>query len=284
MQNFKNNYLIIGQGAVGRQVSHKLAELGCQVSGMARGAKADYHLPENIEFIQADASKITANKIRDFNRIAIIITPTYYTEYGYRSSYLAVAQNFAKLKEDLPNLERLVFISSTGVYGQNSGEWIDEHTRPHPPVRMLSKIILQAEQVLNEAFDHKCVIIRPSGIYGSTRLMRVNKAKEANKKPMPANAWTNRIMDTDLSNIIGNVLIMDAPKQLYIATDFSPVTSYELTKWLSKKLDAELPIVQDLLPTSGKRLKSNIPQEWIKFKTWQQGYQHILKQISNPLN
>lgn len=276
MQHSKSSFLIIGQGAIGRQVSHILAKLGCQVSGMARGKKTDYQLAESIKFIQADASDITANQLKDFNRIAIIISPTDYTESGYRSSYLAVAQNFAKLREDLPNLERLVFISSTGVYGQNEGEWIDEQTCPHPPMRVGSQIILQAEQVLNEAFADKFVVIRPSGIYGNTRLMRVNKAKEADKKPMPDNAWTNRIMDTDLSYIIGKVLTMDEPKPLYIATDHSPVTSYELTMWLSKKLDAELPVVKNQLPASGKRLKSNIPPDWIKFKTWQQGYQHIL--------
>ena len=39
--------------------------------------------------------------------------------------------------------------------------------------------ILRAEQVLQQAYGNRAIIIRPSGIYGKQRLMRVRKAKEA---------------------------------------------------------------------------------------------------------
>ncbi|MDN6275254.1 NAD-dependent epimerase/dehydratase family protein [Psychrobacter sp.] len=272
--------LIIGQGGIGLPVTNRLAEDGLSVTGLARRQRTHYDLDDNVAFMQADALTLTADQLRGFTQIAIIITPDEYSASGYQNSYLAIGEHLASLADHLKDLSRLVFISSTGVYGQDNGDWIDESTAEAIPSREASKVILQAEQALRQDFGDKLVIIRPSGIYGRNRLMRLRKAREPQKKPVAAEHWSNRIMDRDLVNIIVNVLTIEVAKPLYIATDYSPVTTLELGAWLSEQVGAEAPVVDDKKRSvTGKRLHSNIPLAWLDYPDWQAGYRDILRHL-----
>lgn len=284
--NPKNpNFLIIGQGDIGLEVTNTLAKAQKPVTGLARRERQAYDLDNQAQFLQADALKITAEQIQDFTHIAIIVAPNNYDAENYKNTYLGIAQHIAELQNQLPQLTRVVFISSTGVYGQDEGQWIDETVEPQLPKREGSLYILQAEQVLQQAYGERAVIIRPSGIYGEQRLMRVRKAKEQQKEPMPLSDWTNRIMDRDLVNIIVQVLMLeknDGLKPVYLATDYAPVTSFEITTWLAEQLNSTAPIAKsdtDGHNLSGKRLHSNIPRDWLQFPDWQSGYRYILKSI-----
>ncbi|WP_114700611.1 SDR family oxidoreductase [Psychrobacter proteolyticus] len=273
------NLLIIGQGDIGLPVTNKLAQDGYCVTGLARSERHHYELLDSADFVQADALTLTTEQLQAFTHIAVIVTPDEYSTSGYHNSYLAIIQHLATLAPQLTKLDRVVFISSTGVYGQDNGEWIDEHTSPVTPARAASKVILQAEQALQQGFDDKAIIIRPSGIYGRERLMRLRKARESNKEPVPAEHWSNRIMDRDLVNIITKVLTIETPKSVYLATDYRPVTTFELGVWLSEQV-GETPPTIDNTKTSvtGKRLHSNIPLAWLDYADWQTGYRDILNQ------
>lgn len=274
------NWLIIGQGDIGLPVTNTLAQKNLPITGLARSERANYDLDDKADFLQADALTLSAEQLQKFTRIAIIVTPDDYSTSGYNHSYLGICQHLATLADKMTALERVVFISSTGIYGQDNGEWIDENTAPIMPERGASKVILQAEQALQQGFGDKAIIIRPSGIYGRERLMRLRKAQESQKDPIAAESWSNRIMDSDLVTIIAKVLATDTPKPLYIATDYLPVTTFELTHWLSQQVGETLPEVDsEKTAVTGKRLHSNIPLAWLKFPDWQAGYHDILQQI-----
>ena len=274
--------LIIGQGDIGLPVTNKLAQDDLAVTGLARSERSHYALVDQAKFVQADSRKLSADQLKEFTAIAIIVTPDEYSTAGYNDTYLSICQHLAELAEQLPKLERAVFISSTGVYGQDNGEWVDVDTVPVTPERDASKVIRQAEQALQQGFGHKAIIIRPSGIYGRERLMRLRKAKESQKEPIASDDWSNRIMDSDLVTIITKVLTINAPKPLYIATDYLPVTTFELTTWLSKHVNEVLPIIDNKKTAiTGKRLHSNVPLAWLEFADWQAGYHDILQHQQN---
>ena len=113
--------------------------------------------------------------------------------------------------------------------------------------------------------------------------MRIRQVKEKQLEALPQYDWTNRIMDTDLVTIIVQILsLSDAEKvrSIYLATDYAPVTSFELTSWLATELNSNPPTLQvsnEDKPMSGKRLHSNIPLDWLQYPDWQSGYAHILK-------
>lgn len=271
------NILIIGQGDIGLPVTNTLAQKGFSVTGLARSERDHYALVDNAHFLQADALTLTTEQLQPFTHMAIIVTSDEYSTSGYHDSYLAISQHLATLAANLANLQRVVFISSTGVYGQDNGEWIDAHTEPMTPERDASKVILQAEQVLQQSFGDKAIIIRPSGIYGRERLMRLRKAREPQKEPVAAEHWSNRIMDRDLVTIIANVLTTGTPKSLYLATDYRPVTTFELGVWLSEQIGKAAPNIDEKKTSvTGKRLHSNIPLAWLEYADWQTGYRDIL--------
>ena len=279
--------LVIGQGDIGLPVTNTLAKQGYSVIGLARQKRCEYDLDERAKFIQADALELNGNQLQAVTAIAIIVTPDQYSTDGYNDTYLSICQHLANLAEQLPYIERVVFISSTGVYGQNNGEWIDEYTAPIEPEREASKVILQAEQVLQQGFGDKAIIIRPSGIYGRERLMRLRKALESNKEAIAPQHWSNRIMGCDLVSIIAKVLTLNSNgnhdstetiKPLYIASDYLPVTTLEVDRWLSEQLGTTpAEIDNQKSSATGKRLHSNIPLTWLNYPDWQTGYADILQ-------
>lgn len=277
MSEQNKKYLIIGQGDIGLPVTNNLANQGLDVTGLARQNRKHYDLAKSAQFLQLDARALSAKQLSDFHRIAIIVTPDDYSKSGYENSYLKICQQLASLS--LPNLERIVFISSTGVYGQDNGDWIDDTVKPAPLADdSTSNFILKAEQALQSGFHNKAIIIRPSGIYGRKRLMRVRQAQKNEKDLIAREHWTNRIMDRDLVTIIEKVLTIASPKPLYLATDYLPVTNFELTSWLSEKLNSTKPVVDNSkTAVTGKRLHSNIPRDWLTFPDWQVGYRDILQ-------
>lgn len=283
VENLPHNaphYLCVGVGKIGQQVANTLAEQGLSVTAVSRSFKSDLAL--SITQIQADARVLTAEQLGDtchtITHICIIVSPSEISEQGYRDSYFAICQNMLTLANHLPNLERVVYVSSTSVYGQNHGELIDSSTPIEPPTSKTAQVLLATEQLLQQHFGKKCTIIRASGIYGKQRLRLVKMTEQlANHEiELPQNSWTNRIFDTDLVKVIVHVLTQTSPLTVYLASDFEPVAMYEVLEFLAKAQGVTLTLPNQRA-TTGKRLISNLPENWLHYPHYQTGYQAILQ-------
>ena len=73
--------------------------------------------------------------------------------------------------EALPDgVQKLIYISSTGVYGDFGGGWVDEES-PCQPERAGGQACLAAEQLLAQhAGGAQAIVLRLAGIYGPDRL------------------------------------------------------------------------------------------------------------------
>ena len=298
--------LMIGLGKIGLPVAKQLAAQGHCVIGVSRSTPTDLafcnpmtaklppdndHLyQQNLHFVASDARALAIAQLSQWtsqiSQICIIVSPDTLSLQGYRDSYYAIAEHVVRLGDHLPNLKRVVFISSTGVYGQNAGEIIDIDTPVSAPASATSQVILQTEQLLQQYFEDESVIIRPSGIYGQSRLRLLTMAKQfAAQSPnkvsdYPSNTWTNRIMDTDLVSIIVKVINAGQTVPVYLATDNAPVPLYTVLNYLAtaQGLNLSLPCME---PTTGKRIITNFPATWLNHPDWQSGYQHILSTLSD---
>ena len=296
--------LMIGLGKIGLPVAKQLAAQGHYVIGVSRSTPTDSafcspvtaklppdndHLyQKNLHFVASDARALIIAQLSQWtsqiNQICIIVSPDTLSLQGYRDSYYAIAEHVVRLGDHLPNLKRVVFISSTGVYGQNAGEVIDINTPVFAPASATSQVILQTEQLLQQHFEDKSVIIRPSGIYGQSRLRLLTMATQlAAQSPnmtsdYPSNTWTNRIMDIDLVSIIVKVTNTGETVPVYLATDNAPVPLYTVLNYLAtaQGLNLSLPCME---PTTGKRIINNLPTTWLNYPDWQSGYQHILSAL-----
>ncbi len=279
------HYLIIGQGRIGKPLAKQLAitgvDQGDTVTTVAR-SHHDYD-EDHIRFLQKDARSLTADDVAGVTHIAIIVTPrsstgARATAKDYQDSYLAVCEHLSQLADSLDawhqHLQQVLFVSSTAVYGENDGEWIDEHT-PAVPSSPTAQVLRQAETVLQTTFGHKAVIVRPSGIYhlDSTRL--IDQAADAHQSGVPSHHYTNRIMDSDLVTVLAQIMLLSSPKPIYLATDSMPAISLEVLSFIAKQMCYPPPKSIQTHP-SGKQICGNIDPAWLKFADYQAGYLAVM--------
>ncbi|MDH5473397.1 MAG: NAD-dependent epimerase/dehydratase family protein [Gammaproteobacteria bacterium] len=131
------------------------------------------------------------------------------------------------IEKKLP--ERLVLLSTTGVYGDCKGEWIDE-SQPLQPVADRAHRRANAEQQAQQfcqRFNIPLVILRVAGIYGPGKipLARINSGQPVvNRQDSP---FTNRIHVADLVTVCEMALLNSDINGIYNVTDGHPGTMYE---------------------------------------------------------
>jgi len=114
---------------------------------------------------------------------------------------------------------RMVYISTTGVYGDRGGQLIDETVSPAPATERARRR-LDAERRMRAHPWHACVL-RVPGIYGPGRLP-IERLERAIPAPLPLeDVLTNHIHADDLARICIAALFRSAPRRLYNAVDDS---------------------------------------------------------------
>jgi nucleoside-diphosphate-sugar epimerase len=122
--------------------------------------------------------------------------------------------------------KRVLLISTTGVYGDCGGRWIDE-SEPLKPVADRAKRRADAENVVQEwaaRFGGEIVILRVPGIYAPERLPleRLRRGEPVlHEEEAP---WTNRIHADDLAMVCKRAMEVASPGSIYNATDGHPST------------------------------------------------------------
>lgn len=126
-------------------------------------------------------------------------------------------------------VQRLVYVSTTGVYGDCAGAWIDE-TRPVNPQTARARRRVDAEQALGEwgALAGVCVsILRVPGIYAADRLPVERLARGAPALRAEDDVYTNHIHADDLAQACIAALARGAPGRVYNVVDDSAMTMGE---------------------------------------------------------
>jgi nucleoside-diphosphate-sugar epimerase len=119
---------------------------------------------------------------------------------------------------------RVVLLSTTGVYGNCQGEWVDEN-RPPAPVADRARRRLDAERQLQQWGEQtgvEWVILRVAGIYGPGKLP-LDRLRQG--KPMVAEKdapWTNRIHVHDLVQVCLAAMERGRSGRIYNVTDGHP--------------------------------------------------------------
>jgi nucleoside-diphosphate-sugar epimerase len=117
-------------------------------------------------------------------------------------------------------IQKLIYVSTTGVFGDWQGAWIDETVTPRPSQpRSLRR--LNAEQQLLQAFH--AVRLRVPGIYAADRLPidRIRQGKPC-LEPQE-DSYSNHIHADDLAMILWLSLFRAAPARLYAICDNEPL-------------------------------------------------------------
>lgn len=238
--------LIIGCGSIGTQLAHNLAAKGHDVTGLKRNPpKLDIG---EINYFTADISLAyqLVELPLDFEFIYFIVSPDGRNKESYQAIYEIGLTNlidrFAK-EGASPNW---IFVSSTSVYGQSEGEWVDEESIAQPD-NITSQYIRQAEQQLMD-LNPQNIVVRFSGIYGPGReyLLRMAKQQSVIQKDPPY--YTNRIHQQDCIGVLIFLLEQSLAgvtlEQCYLASDDDPATMWDVMSWLTEHLSCKPPEVK----------------------------------------
>ncbi len=142
-------------------------------------------------------------------------------------------------------LDCFVYVSSTSVYGDRDGEWVDETDQPRPD-SATGRARLSAERTVLEkgwSRDARPRIARVAGIYGPGRTLR-DRIREGRYQAVEgADAVTNRIHVDDLVTGLLAVWRKGRNGRIYNLSDGHPLPSSEYAKITAEHLGVELPVI-----------------------------------------
>ena len=120
---------------------------------------------------------------------------------------------------------RFVYLSTSGVYGDCSGERVDEAREPHPQTHR-AKRRLDAERAVSEWGEYEgveTVILRVPGIYAADRLPLEHLARGTPALRAEDDVYTNHIHADDLAAILVSALESERARGVYNASDDSAI-------------------------------------------------------------
>ena len=134
--------------------------------------------------------------------------------------------------------DRLIYISSTGVYGQSMGEWVDEQSACQP-TQEGGQVCLAAEELLQTSpFGGQSVILRLAGIYGPSRVPFLERLRNREAIPVVANGYLNLIHVEDAVAAVIAAESANLPN-LYVVSDGHPVLRRRYYESIARRLDVE---------------------------------------------
>ena len=235
----KEQVLIVGCGDIGLRLAKCLPQDTYQVTGLRR------HPPEDTPFLRyqtcdvTDPDQLAQVLKQDFAAIVISMTPSESSHSGYQQAYVQTCQNVVAGLRALRKKSLLLFISSTAVYGQIDGEWVDENS-PTEPESFSGKRLLEAEAVILDS-GFPSTIVRFSGIYGPGRNRLIEQVRQA--KASASLHITNRIHADDCARSLGHLIQLSSKgaqlQPIYLTSDSAPTPMLEVVSWIAEQLGVE---------------------------------------------
>ncbi len=248
--------LIIGCGYLGQRLGSLLSDRGQRVVGTVRSLKrADHIASLGIEPVIADVLQPhSLGALPAAERVFYCVGFDRAAGATMWEVYIDGLQNVLERLNRSGVVERFVQASSTGVYGQTLGEWVDEES-PTRPLFQSGKIVLEAEERVRHWAGQRCgsptaIVIRYAGLYGPDRIVRLGLVKSGEPIPGDPDKLLNLIHIDDAARVADAALAAVAPDPLYVACDDRPVTRREYYAVVATLVGAPAPRFEPPQPGS----------------------------------
>jgi len=226
--------LLVGYGDIGKQLAMALHVQGHSVTAIKRQPLAEA-APFPVLAIDIRQSANLKSVSTDFDLVLFIVSAGSRQANDYLALYQTGLHNLLQHFSSSICRPKWLMVSSSSVYGQNNGEWVDE-TSATQPLAASSQYLVAAEKSLWDAMPESCVV-RFSGIYGPGRnwLLRRVASGEAIQQHPPY--YTNRIHSDDcvavLLFLIEKCLAGEALASCYLASDNDPAPLWDVMHWIA---------------------------------------------------
>lgn len=269
--------LQIGCGGLGTLIAQETLAHGHELIIVRRSRQA---VPQGAQVLHLDVVKGDAlAPIAELQPEILLYCLAPVEGQSYQQTYVQGLKNvLAHVSKSA--LRHVFFISSTGIYGEHQGEFVDDSTAV-VPADADGQVMLDAERLL---YELPCAhsALRVSGIYGPQRLYLLRAVQDQARWPKVAH-WTNRIHELDVARAVVHLYEQVANGMVLpahcIVTDGVPALQHEVLQWMAGKMQLPLPDTPPLEPQTGKRITNQfLPQSGfkLKFADYRAGYEAIL--------
>jgi nucleoside-diphosphate-sugar epimerase len=246
--------LIAGCGYVGCELATLLLSQGHVIYAIKRRPE---NLPAGVNPLALDLVTFQAGSLPlvDIDYVFYLAAADQSSEPSYRHAYyMGLANLIAQLKIQGQRPKRIFFSSSTAVYAQSNGEWVNEDSATEPD-NFKGEILLAAEDLLLGAAFPGCVV-RFGGIYGPGRWHLLQTVTQAKAKLNATPIYTNRIHLADCAGLLAYLMSYTELKSVYLGVDSEPTLKNEVLLWLAAQLKVALPGLETL-PETEPHVRSN---------------------------
>ena len=202
-------------------------------------------VPGVLQWITADLSDPStfSNLPTDITHLIFAAAPDARSEATYRATYLQGLQHIVSALAS-PALQRILFISSTAVYGDHGQDWVTEDT-PVEPKGFNGRVLCETEawlERLQQSTGVEILSLRLSGIYGPGRTFLLDRLRQglASAASQPEH-WVNRIHIEDATAAIVHLLRYPHPQTVYLVTDSTPLPMRTLYEALAQLAGGPVP-------------------------------------------
>lgn len=239
---------IIGSGYTGTRLAWEARDRGWGVAGTTRSEETAAALREvgarALEWHADGTGEEELASTLERSDSVVYSVPTLYSDYESPDGPIRHVEPVHRALGFAieGGVERFVYLSSTSVYGNHDGEWVDEETATNPssPNGKMRRDI--EEHVLSRGDELNTYVARLVGIYGPGRTMLDYVASGRYKLVDGGTKPTNRV---HVDDIVGSILaVIDrAPSgsRLYNVSDGNPKTVAEVVDWLVEHQGIERP-------------------------------------------
>lgn len=274
--------MIAGCGDVGIRLGLHMSRAGWTVYGLRRQAAS---LPVPILPVKGDLADTQVprgwpNGSLDY--LVYAASASQHDEPGYRQAYIEGLRNaLGWLKQRGQQPRRLFFVSSTGVYAQNTGEWIDE-TSATEPFNYTGKVMLEAEHLALDS-GLPATRVRMAGLYDPLRPWMQNQVRLGLRVERDPPQYTNRIHRDDAAALLACLLQKDLAGQAlddcYLGVDDDPAALHDVVDWLRERLGITHWADETMTRRAGSKRCSNARARalgWVpKYPSFRNGYASI---------
>ena len=226
------NVLIAGCGVVGNLLGIELTQLDHKTWGIRRDVSA---IEGSIKPISLDlTAKIDPRLLPpDIDVVFYLPTPSERNKLGYRRIFVDGLRNLFDAL-DASTIRRLIYVSSTSVYGIDEGSMVDEETNADPTSETAQQLL--AGELLANACAQETIIVRFGGIYGGHRSRLIDRVMRGTHA-VARRKYTNRIHQCDCARVLTHMATLEKPATHYVAVDGKPTLEVEVMDFIAKALD-----------------------------------------------
>lgn len=283
------NILLVGCGALGHQLATRLIADKHTVLAVKR--KPLKSPVSGLQVVLADITVAQAVKKIPTNVdiVFFVLSPSQRNKAAYQKLYEQglhnVLSHFSHAALPASGARpRCLLVSSTSVYGQENGEWVDEES-PAQAKSFNGQALIQAEQQL-WAHSVDSIVVRFSGIYGRGRESLLRRVREGKPIQYTPPYYSNRIHEEDCLGVLCFLIdrmLSDKPlENLYLASDSAAVPMADVALWLSELMGCPPPPARPAnvaLKTMNKRCRNDRLLRLgyaLRYSSYRKGYGELL--------